>query len=173
MRGLGIIAVSFSLALALFSAQASSRFSVLDCRTSSDNCSFYRCLENEKHCGSRGYPLAFGNRLCVKYREAQDSSSYALQAWYPKVRQCLQVVLTKIADPLSCSQLEKKAFASHLGCYMETGFCKLDFADKLEILRVEGWEALDPKSMDVALKVLAECDRQGDHLVIPSSDLSY
>lgn len=152
-RELGFIT---SLLILLFAGAAQS--SVLNCATSQDSCGFYRCMESQKHCGSNGYPLAFGDRLCERYRQVQNHSSYALRKWYPRVRECLQQVVAEIADPLSCEDLETKAFESHLDCYMETGFCDLSFADKLTVLRVAGLDALYPKTMEVSLKVAATCE---------------
>lgn len=127
------------------------------CAPSSESCSYYQCKENQERCGEEGYLLHFGERLCQKYLDTQDESSPALQEWYPKVRLCLQEAVHSLPAPLSCSDLQERAFETHLGCYISTGFCSLSMGDKLQVLEVAGADAFMPKTLEVSLEIAARC----------------
>jgi hypothetical protein len=132
------------------------------CAAEEQSCQMYSCVEQHFQCGKKGYLTKFGLKNCEKYLENQDFSSERLQQWYPKVRYCLQTRLADIADqtadtPKACKDLERLAFASHVDCYIETGFCDLSFLDKFAVAAVAGTALFNPESIKTEQAVSAAC----------------
>ncbi|KAF7289358.1 hypothetical protein MIND_01398100 [Mycena indigotica] len=145
--------------LALFTPSSSQQLSPPnpspDCASPPpDTCSFYAdCLESRYHCGPSGYPLGYGQYYCTKFQAARSTLSPAGQKWMLATLHCLQLAL--VDDALgrpnatsTCQQLEDKAFASHAGCYVDNGVCKLPPSDWEAIIKIvdittlfDSWDA--------------------------------
>jgi hypothetical protein len=100
-----------------------------------DTCSYYRCLERNKHCGFAGYPLGYGERYCERFRGGCDltlTSDLAKQ-WVRGTTKCLQQSLLSAEPNLAtCAQVQEKGFGSHTECYTDgaeksggVSFCRL------------------------------------------------
>ncbi len=127
---------------------------------SRNSCSYYRTVENEYHCGKNGYPLKFGHRLCQKYLVAQPTMRPAVKLWFPKIRYCLQNYLENSRGTIrGCDDLHKRAINSHVGCYVQTGFCNLDFMDQADILAVTSTDILNLDILGLSFRVKAACGR--------------
>jgi len=127
-------------------------------RPSSRSCEFYKTVEANYHCGSSGYPLQFGYRLCEKYRKAEPSMSKAVKRWFPKIRLCLQEYIARNHGSFrSCSDLHQRAIDSHIGCYIKTGFCELSWADSVQILKVTSTDILNSDIIALSAKVNFAC----------------
>ena len=123
-----------------------------------DDCTYYKELEARMSCGEKGYALSFGLRLCETYLRAQNTSRPQVRKWYPKVRYCLQDYLYKNAHRAnSCRELETMAYHSHVGCYLETGFCDLNVLDVASILKTTGRDVLRARVLEIGSKVLVKC----------------
>ncbi|KAJ7287066.1 hypothetical protein C8J57DRAFT_1022619, partial [Mycena rebaudengoi] len=118
-----------------------------------DSCTFYAdCLESRYHCGPTGYPLGYGQKFCGKFQTSRATLSPQGQTWMLTTLHCLQVALVPDASgstATSCSALEHKAFASHAGCYVQSGLCSLPPSDWLAIVQIvelktlfDSWDAL-------------------------------
>ena len=112
-----------------------------------NNCAFYAdCLESRYHCGSDGYPIGYGQEFCEKFVDAQGELSARGQTWMLDVMRCLQRTLVPEATgslaEVTCDSIEKKAFASHAPCYVESGLCWLPPTDWLAIVHIVGLETL-------------------------------
>ncbi|KAI9750689.1 MAG: hypothetical protein M1815_001672 [Lichina confinis] len=105
------------------------------CRSPPANsCDFYQtCIEDRYQCGPKGYPLGFGERYCKKFGAAGPQMSAAGQEWVTKTMLCLQKALVPIASqasPTTCEDIRQVAYASHPGCYVQSGYCTLSLSDK-------------------------------------------
>lgn len=132
--------------------------SVFAARPSSKSCDFYKTVEASYRCGTSGYPLQFGYRLCEKYRKAEPSMSKAVKRWFPKVRFCLQDYIARNHGSFrSCSDLHQRAIDSHIGCYLKTGFCDLSWGDSVQILKVTSTDILNTDIIALSAKVNYAC----------------
>ncbi|KAJ7496798.1 hypothetical protein FB451DRAFT_1208836 [Mycena latifolia] len=119
-----------------------------------NSCTFYAdCLESRYHCGPTGYPLGYGQNYCNKFKTSRATLSARGQTWMLATMHCLQEALVPEAvgapnATVNCAALEHKAFATHAGCYVQSGVCKLppsDWGAVLEIVElktlVDSWDA--------------------------------
>ncbi|PGG95408.1 hypothetical protein AJ80_09966 [Polytolypa hystricis UAMH7299] len=134
------------------------------CSTIKKNtCSFYRsCLEKKKKCGSKGYPLAYGEHYCKKFTSARPKLSSRGKAWVTKTMHCLQTKLVPYATGTkkgSCSALKTFAFASHPNCYVRSGVCTLPPKDWKVIVNTVGFTELfsSKDALIATLKTVKGC----------------
>lgn len=126
------------------------------CFSTSNSCSAYQCLENRYQCGEKGYLRQYGLRMCETYLRQQDKLSAPLRAWYQRVRVCLQDSL--LVHPFSsCEEIEEHAFASHLDCYIFTGYCELSEQDKINNMVLTGKDVFNWMSIVTGLQISNEC----------------
>jgi len=90
-------------------------------------------MEKEHACGKNGYWKHFGGPYCRLFLDHENQFAPQSQIWLRDVRECLQATLVDKVDGLSCSQINSDARISHVGCYVETGFCELPWSQKLRI----------------------------------------
>ncbi|WP_413288519.1 hypothetical protein [Bdellovibrio sp. HCB337] len=102
------------------------------CTPDVNSCAFYVCQEKQQPCGPRGYPLGFGFKFCQIFLDTEQTYSVDAHAWLRRVRVCLMDSMNELSEngPRSCKQIKDEGFRSHLGCYVDTGFCELSFADQ-------------------------------------------
>lgn len=132
------------------------------CKTPvSDDCAFYRtCLEADHACGEDGYALAFGERLCNAFITKRARFSPAGQTWLHAIRQCLEDELVpELGREQSCSDLEDRAFDSHLRCYTSPAhsLCDLSHEDALELTAVLNKDILNPHAIKQVGALLSAC----------------
>ncbi|EPS35929.1 hypothetical protein H072_10615 [Dactylellina haptotyla CBS 200.50] len=109
------------------------------CTPSSSSCTFYNCLENKSNCGPTGYALGFALPFCDAITTASTSLSTNGQAWYSATKYCLQNALTTEAScQTSCQDIYTNAFASHIPCYIDSGFCTLNGHDLKIFFQIVG-----------------------------------
>lgn len=118
------------LILISFPAFAESR-----CERLKDDCEYYSCISLEKNCSRYSYPENFGRKYCLRYAERSARFSDQGKRWIENVKSCLISEMETFESKLSCSQLRKRAFKSHVPCYVRSGFCQLNQSDKIELLR--------------------------------------
>ncbi|KAJ7212452.1 hypothetical protein C8J57DRAFT_1141464 [Mycena rebaudengoi] len=100
-----------------------------------DDCTFYtECLEAKYNCGTEGYPISYGFHFCTKFAESRSKLSSEGQAWISNTMLCLQNALVPEATgapgaEATCEDLKTKAFATHAGCYVDSGLCSLPLKD--------------------------------------------
>ena len=97
-----------ALLLISFSALAS------DCSELQNDCEYYSCISNTKHCSDSSYPVSFGKKYCLRYENQMNRFSEAGKTWIEEVRKCLIRDMETFADDLSCSQIRKRAFKGHV-----------------------------------------------------------
>jgi hypothetical protein len=118
--------------LILFTTAASA---AVDCSRFKDDCQYYLCISEKKHCDQNSYPVKFGHQFCLRYGKKIKSFSVKGKRWVEEVRRCLIQEMNQFDDSMTCSQLQPKAFASHVPCYQRTGFCRLSMTDKTAVLK--------------------------------------
>ncbi|KAJ7772014.1 hypothetical protein DFH07DRAFT_213308 [Mycena maculata] len=119
-----------------------------------DSCTFYAdCLESRYHCGPDGYPLGYGQKYCLKFQTQRTTLSARGQTWMLATMHCLQESLVPDAigaanATTTCAALEHMAFATHAGCYVDSGLCQLPPSDWLAVLEIvdiktlfDSWDA--------------------------------
>jgi hypothetical protein len=104
------------------------------CTPSANNCEYYRCMERNRSCGSKGYWQDFAIPYCQKFVDDNAKFNTESQRWLRDVRECLQVRLDEVSANSSCNQIKDNAMDSHVGCYVDTGFCSLAAADQIKIM---------------------------------------
>lgn len=106
------------------------------CKPNVDSCEFYLCQEENHHCGPKGYPVGFGHKFCKIYLDTEKNYSEEANGWLRRVRVCLMEEFAN-ADQQNrsrtCDQVKAESFRSHVGCYVETGFCDLKASDVFQI----------------------------------------
>lgn len=105
------------------------------CEHLKDDCEYYSCISLEKSCSRFSYPENFGKKFCLRYGVRSSRFSQEGKIWIENVKRCLISEMESFESRLSCLQLKKRAFKSHVPCYVQNGFCGLGTHDKKEILR--------------------------------------
>lgn len=105
------------------------------CTPSSSSCDFYVCKEKEMNCGRHGYWSQFGYPFCQKFLKDEKQFSDRSQTWLQEVRLCLQERAQEDSRKpyVGCETLETEALHSHVDCYVDTGFCDLNFTEQLRV----------------------------------------
>ncbi|ESO83701.1 hypothetical protein LOTGIDRAFT_80976, partial [Lottia gigantea] len=89
------------------------------------SCDWYlECLHKKYPCSETGddYALTYATKFCKLYEKHHSAFSKAVQKWVDSVRKCLQVSLVPYIRPysdLSCAELMKVVFDSHVPCYVK------------------------------------------------------
>lgn len=110
--------------------------------TFDNHCEFYLKADKHLNCSNdpddqQKYLVKYGYRLCKKYSEKQENWDIPLQNFITQVAPCLQNEIAELMTTnITCEALGKKAFASHSGCYIQSGFCELSFSDKMKVFNV-------------------------------------
>jgi hypothetical protein len=134
-----------------------SAFANSDCSQYSDDCEYYSCVAQAKHCSDSSYPISFGKRYCLRYVEDSANLSKYGQEWLQNVRKCLIKDMTTFEDTLSCSQLRGRAFKGHVTCYVESGFCHLSWKDKARVVKTIWPSIRNVYIMASGINVLRAC----------------
>ncbi|KAF8075292.1 hypothetical protein FPV67DRAFT_1650215 [Lyophyllum atratum] len=106
------------------------------------------------------------------------------QKWMLNMMLCLQRELIPEATSVvgvTCTSLEKKAFASHGRCYMESGLCTLSPTDWLAIIRIVDYKTLFAStnsrvswfSMHLALDRIPPVSRTFENFLVVLSFLQF
>ncbi|KAK6523599.1 hypothetical protein TWF281_001580 [Arthrobotrys megalospora] len=100
------------------------------CTPTSASCDFYTCLAGKSGCGSAGYELGYALPFCNAITAISSTLSPNGQTWYSDTKLCLQnALVTEASCETSCTDIYLNAFASHVPCYIDSGFCELSGAD--------------------------------------------
>ncbi|KAF3923118.1 hypothetical protein ABW20_dc0107119 [Dactylellina cionopaga] len=100
------------------------------CTPTPASCTFYNCLESKSSCGPTGYALGYALPFCEGISAISSTLSSNGQAWYSATKYCLQnALLTESQCETTCQDIYTNAFASHIPCYIDSGFCTLNGHD--------------------------------------------
>ena len=121
-------------------------------------CSYYTCVARDLGCSNSNYLLSFGKKYCSRFESRENRFSSHGQKFLEKVSVCLRQKIEAHYEKLSCSNVKSYSASSHVGCYVASGFCRLSFGDKLEILHTVLKPALfDPTFQRVAHRLTKVC----------------
>jgi hypothetical protein len=119
-------------------------------------CGFYACREAAGHCGDDGYYVAFAEKYCNRFLlTLRPRMSPAGQRFLDVARDCLmRFVDSELLPDDACADVKQRAFASHVGCYHDNGFCELPLSDRWLLVN-----AVDPADIDwlAALRTSLSC----------------
>ncbi|KAK2032009.1 hypothetical protein LX32DRAFT_726218 [Colletotrichum zoysiae] len=124
------------------------------------SCSFYRnCAQAQLGCDSGEYPLAYGEKNCVKISSNVDKFSPAGVDWVWNTMHCLQLRMVPVLQPCTatCASFSAEAFASHTGCYLENGICSLPCLDLIYLFGSVGTDLFTKESLIQAIQVGGGC----------------
>lgn len=128
------------------------------CDPSPDSCNSYLCMEDDNKCGSNGYYLAYAHKYCDRFSKNINKFSFYGQVWLLDAKVCLQEKSIEIANiGLSCRNIKKEAFKSHVPCYLDAGFCSLSFKDKFNVMKIIHDSLLKPSTLIPGFSVLKKC----------------
>lgn len=105
------------------------------CDQFSNDCEYYSCIAEAKHCNRFSYPTNFGKRICLRYQVRLDQFSKPGKAWVDSVRRCLIHEMSQFEEGLSCHGLRNRAFQSHVPCYIDNGYCQLSRSDQKLVIQ--------------------------------------
>ncbi|KAK6352337.1 hypothetical protein TWF730_009166 [Orbilia blumenaviensis] len=129
------------------------------CTPTSASCDFYNCLENKSNCGASGYALGYALPFCNAITAVSSTLSPNGQAWYSATKLCLQnALVTEASCQTSCTDIYLNAFASHVPCYVDSGFCELSGADLKIFFQIVGVQGVvSPDGLALFGAVLQQC----------------
>ncbi|KAK6498926.1 hypothetical protein TWF481_011497 [Arthrobotrys musiformis] len=131
--------VAVTLLVPLVSATCTPWSTPGTCTPTSASCTFYTCLESKSGCGPSGYELGYALPFCNAISAVSSSLSANGQAWYSATKLCLQnALVTEASCKTSCTDIYLNAFASHVPCYVNNGFCELNGADLKIFFQIVG-----------------------------------
>ncbi|UOF02762.1 hypothetical protein [Bdellovibrio reynosensis] len=90
-------------------------------------------MEQKQPCGKDGYWLHFGDHYCNKFLDDQAAFPQKTQVWLKDVRECLQTRAEELSRQISCERMQEEALDSHVGCYIDTGFCDLNLYERMKV----------------------------------------
>lgn len=100
---------------------------------------WYRCVDatlaDGAGCGPDGYLIGFGAKYADRAFDVSfDRMGPAGQDFYLRVAPCLQERLAAdLRADTPCADVWDVGFATHAGCYVDSGFCALPPADLLTL----------------------------------------
>lgn len=145
----------FIFILALF--QVSNAVADSNCREIENDCEYYSCVSESRHCRNSSYLIRFGRKYCLRYDNRRPSFSLNGRIWIDNVRGCLIRHMNTYPETMSCKEFKNVAFKDHVPCYLESGFCELSKSDRLEILKTI-WTSLGNfQILSNGFKVIQSC----------------
>ena len=125
------------------------------CALEGTECDFYCDSALRLDCPKDNYLVHFGFRYCRSFLKTEHKYSEHGQEVLKNIRACL---ITSLAQKnVGCDNAEDVGFASHVGCYIENGFCSLGFSDRSRILWTVRQQIANPKFQRVSAKILNAC----------------
>ena len=132
----------------------------LECSQFKDDCEYYSCVEAQKHCGKKKYPLGFGRRYCLKFDQRSEDFSEAGQKWLQSTKECLISASLEKDDGLSCKEFKRESVKLHVPCYINSGYCDLPNRDKKLVKKIIYKSLWRPSLVWAGLKVLRGCKKK-------------
>ncbi|XP_068712019.1 uncharacterized protein [Montipora foliosa] len=118
---------------------------------SGNSCAWYHdCLEKKYSCEdlTNAYAIRYAEKFCSLYNETSSLLSQKGRQWMDSVRKCLLVSLVPLLRPwvsnLTCQEMRRNAFDTHVPCYLNPdrntlSICDLDCSDFIKIfLTIKG-----------------------------------
>jgi hypothetical protein len=127
-----------------------------DCHSDTSICAFY-CKANEQlNCETSNYLMSFGYKYCQRFLEKDEIFRPHTRHVLSKIRTCLVQKLAT-AESLTCENAAPVAIQSHVDCYVNNGFCDIQFRDRLVIFWEIKSELPDPEFQASMRQILRKC----------------
>lgn len=126
------------------------------CEDLDNDCEYYSCVEEKRHCGKKGYLLGFGKKYCLKFSNEDYRFSNKGKKWLSDVRQCLIDNLDK-SEAVSCKKFKREQFRAHVPCYVNTGYCELSRKDRFAVKKVIYKSLWRPSLLWSGMRVVLDC----------------
>ena len=140
-----------------------------NCESLLGQCSYYKCIQHEMKCSESNYLSSFAIPYCYKYKKDQPNYSSRGQIFLTKARYCLQEQI-EFMDDRTCKTIRPYAVNSHIGCYLNAGFCELNLAEKMRITWIASSELIHSDVRRAGLETMKLCNQS--RFSTPG-DLSY
>lgn len=134
-------------------------FDAKRCDQFQNDCEYYSCIAEAKHCNRFSYPTNFGKRICLRYQTNLNQFSESGKMWVETVRKCLIHEMSTFEENLSCHGLRSRAFKSHVPCYIQNGYCDLSMKDKDLVMKAILPGLLNLEGIKNGIEVLKYCQR--------------
>jgi hypothetical protein len=86
-------------------------------------------------CEKSDYLESFANEYCYRFAETENHYSANGRKFLSVVGDCLRKEIASNIDNLNCKSVKPFAADSHVLCYVQSGYCDLDFQDRLQIFK--------------------------------------
>ncbi|MFP5385265.1 MAG: hypothetical protein ACLGHN_04255 [Bacteriovoracia bacterium] len=93
----------------------------------------------------------------MRYEERMTSFSHEGWMWVEEVRRCLIEEMNRFEQNLGCSELKRRAFQTHVPCYIQSGFCSLSLKDKRAVIKTIWPSISSTETLSAGNAVLKEC----------------
>lgn len=124
------------------------------------SCDWYQtCAEGTMKCGSDGYPLHYGLRMCRRFEADLGAFTQQGQTWVWAVMNCLQKALIEPVGKCgaTCASVNKAAFDSHPVCYLKGGVCDLPVRDMVQLVITINTDIFAGPALDQIMKTVLGC----------------
>ncbi|TKR62039.1 hypothetical protein L596_026052 [Steinernema carpocapsae] len=109
------------------------------------SCNYYECAEKKLQCGPLGYPIGFGRRFCLYYKQPELTANFTTKGFdsFSCIRECLIEETKKLVDSATtlpynaeeCDEFNRTQYVKvHPVCYKICDFCNLALNDIGEAL---------------------------------------
>lgn len=119
-------------------------------------CEPYREKARELQCPKENYFIDFGYKYCREFIKRNNEFSPEGRVILAKIRGCLLERISR-NEKLTCENAKSEAQEDHYVCYIESGFCDLDFFDQMTIFDTVYGELSDPDFMETSNRIAAAC----------------
>ena len=132
-----------------------------NCTSQLGQCGYYKCVQDEIRCSDSDYLSGFAIPYCYKYQADQKNYSDRGQIFLSKVRYCLQVKIEDFTNEnqYACKDLREYAIHSHIGCYLNSGFCELSMAEKMRIVLTAKSDLIHGDVRKAGLETMKLCNQ--------------
>ena len=129
------------------------------CESLVDDCEYYTCIEKDRACGKRGYPIGFGRKYCNKFGKNEANFSSDGKKWIESVKSCLIENISYVEQGVTCDMFKKEAIAHHVPCYLDAGYCDLSKKDKREVIKTIKASMWRVDIILAGFKVITSCQK--------------
>jgi hypothetical protein len=130
-------------------------------------CERYKAIESQLRskslgnlgdgCGPSGYLLNFGYYYCSVFVQKNSQYSAQGQRVLRNIRKCLIHSLEAAPTTLTCGNVRSVGIASHVNCYVNSGYCGISSDDRWSIILTLIHEAGSAESSAVFSKINQAC----------------
>ena len=142
-----------------------------NCSSQLGQCRYYKCVQDEIRCSDSDYLSGFAIPYCYKYQADQKNYSDRGQIFLSQVRYCLQAKIEDFTNenPYACKDLREYAIHSHIGCYLNSGFCELSMTEKMRIVLTAKKDLIHGDVRKAGLETMKLCNQSRFSMPFPGT----